>query len=257
MGLTGRIGIVFSNSLIIIPVFILLLVTAIMTSIGAAKLDDLTGTSTAHQWVSWSTVALWILFVGGLGFMFTIGLFIIPWVVTIPYLFGGALSIFGVVNLAIAGILFYGANAARTSPEYKDTSDSNHDNAKTAFNTLLISGLMMTIASLLMFGYSAFTIYKYHKEGGLTGDVALVGKYGGDIATLTGQPELAIPLQTAGGMAKRSLHRSQQAELEKRGAKVGQLKGLAGQISKATKQGGIKSLISNPEFVEGSLGALI
>ena len=251
MGLGSRIGIVFANIAALIPVFIVLLLSAIMSSEGASKLAKLNGVSEAHKWVTLSTIGLWVLFGGGLVFAFTFGLFLIPWLVTVPYLYGAVLVLLAIVNIVFAGIFFYGANKARLNKAYKDTSSANHKDAKSAFKTLLICGLMMTFGAVFMFGYSIFAIVHYRKGGGITGDVALAGRYGSQIAMAAGQPEFAVPLQQVGGMAEQRLSGNQQQELQQRVGQIGQLNQLSQQYSKSTgKNGGLKSFLSNPQTLE-------
>ena len=62
MGLGSRIGLVVGNMALLIPVFILLLISAIMSSVGAAKLTKLEQSDVvknAHKMVTTSTVVLW------------------------------------------------------------------------------------------------------------------------------------------------------------------------------------------------------
>lgn len=230
MGLGDRIGLVFGNIIVMIPAIALLIASAIMSAIGSAKLKKLNQTDkvkSAYKWVTMSTLILWGVLIGGLIFAFTIGLFF----VTIPYLFGGALILFALLNFVLAGFLFYGADAARTSEEYKDPTNANYDNAQSAFKNLLICGIMMSSAGVFLILYAIWTIYKYSKAGGLTGDVALVGKYGGEIAAAVGQPEFAIPLQTIGGMAEKRLSDSQRAELAQRQQQFSAIQAASGQGS--------------------------
>ncbi len=244
MGLGARIGLIAGNMAMLIPVFILLLVSAIMSAIGAAnlaKLDDQSKTvKNAHKLVSWTTVALWVIIGGGFVFSFTLGLFIIPMVINIPYLYGGVMILFALLNLMLAGILFYGANAARTSKDYKAGSKD----AKSAYSNLLVCGILMVLGAIFMIGYSVFTIHKYRKGGGVAGDVALVGKYGKYVA-----PEFAPAFAVVGSAAEQQLSESQKAELEQRSAQAGQLQQLSGPIQQATaKEGaGLQSLLKNPE----------
>ncbi len=197
MGLGERLGLVFSNMAMLIPVFIILATTAVLSAIGAAKLAKLKRNDTidnARKWVNNSTIALWAIFGGVLIFSFTIGLAVLPTLVSMPYLYGGILILFALVNLTLAGMLLYGANAARTSDEYK-AGDSN---AKSAFNNLLICGILMVVAAIFMIGYTVYTIVKYRRGGGFTGDIAVAA----EVAPLILGPE-AIPISKAvGGMVQ-------------------------------------------------------
>ena len=245
MGLGARISLVAGNIAMLIPVFILLLVSAIMSAIGAsnlAKLDQSKEVKNAHKLVSWSTVALWVLFGGGFVFASTIGLFIIPWMITIPYLYGGAMILFALINLVIAGILFYGANVAHTSKDYK-----NSDAAKSAYSNLLVCGILMVLGAIFMVGYSVFTMHKYRKAGGVTGDVAVAAQYGKYVA-----PEFAPALAVVGGAAEQQLSDSQKAELKQRSSQAEQLQQLGGAAQQATGKGGggIQRLLKKPEVVE-------
>jgi len=235
MGLGDRIGLVFTNIAILIPVFILLLVSAIVSSIGAAKMATLKESTleTAHKYVTWSTVSLWVLFVGSLVFSFTIGLLIIPWLITIPYLYGGVMIMFALINLVIASILFYAANSIRTSQDYiKGTPD-----AKSAFNYILSSGIMMLISAIFMVGYSVWSIYKYRKAGGLTGDIVIAT----ELAPLVLGPE-AAPISTAiGSVAKSALSEGQQTAAVKTATSVQTLADI-GKLS-ATKGMGLTGLV--------------
>lgn len=224
MGLGQRVGLVVGNIMVMIPAIVLLIASAIMSAIGASKLNKLEKTDkvkNAYKWTTLTTLILWGIFVGGIIFAFTFGLFIMA----IPYLFGGGLILMSLLNFVLAGFLFYGADAARTSAEYKDETNKNNNAAKSAYKNLLICGIMMVSAGIFLILYSAWTIYKYSKAGGLTGDIALVGQYGGDIAAAVGQPQFAVPLQAVGGIAQKSLNEGQQEELFKRQQQFNALQG--------------------------------
>ena len=196
-----------------------------MSSVGAAKLTKLEQSDVvknAHKMVTTSTVVLWVLFAGSLLFAFTLGLFFIPWMINIPYLYGTVMVLFALLNLAISGIMFYGANAARTSKEYK----ADNADAKSAYNNLLGCGIMMTVAAVFMVGYAVFTVHKYHKAGGISADVALAGKYGGTVLA----PELAVPLAAVGKTAEGQLTEAQQQELQTRAEQAGKLQEFGGQV---------------------------
>jgi len=231
MGLGSRIGIVFANIAVLIPVFILLIVSAIMSSIGAAKiasLKDQDAVGTAHKYVTTSTVLLWLLFAGSIVFSFTIGLFIIPWIVTIPYLYGGVMIIFAILNLVIAGLLFYSANAVRKSKDYKDGTND----AKSAYNNCLITGIMMVIAAIFMIAYSAFTIYKYRKAGGVRADIVVGAEVGAIVA-----PEFAPVLAAVGAAARKDLPQRQQEEQARQVSSAKSLLDIGTKFAAATGKG--------------------
>ncbi len=198
--LVSRMGIVFANMVILIPVFAVLLASAIMSSIAAVKINKLQDQSDsvkkAYKFTTGSTITLWILSVGSLVFSFTIGLFIIPWLVGIPYLYGAVMFIFAIINLVMAGIFFYNTNAIRKSIDYKNAEE----NAKSAFKYCLSIGLMMLFAALFMIGYAIWSVYKYHKGGGLAGDINIAL----EVAPLLipGVGEVAVGSEVLGGIAK-------------------------------------------------------
>ncbi len=252
MGIGSRIGLVFSNLAMLIPVFILLIASAIMSSIGAAKiasLNDQDAVANAHKYVTMSTVLLWIIFAGGFVFSFTIGLFIIPYLITIPYLYGGIMIMFALLNFVIAGILFYAANAVRGSKDYQDGTDD----AKSAFNNCLITGIMMVIAAIFMIGYALFSIHKYRKAGGLRGDIAVGAEIGAVL-----QPEFAPVLGVVGAAAREGLTESQQAEQAKRASGAKGLIDIGTKVTAATGKGGkgFTSLLTEeraPQLVQTAL----
>lgn len=146
-----------SNILVLIPIFIVLVSAASMSSNGGSKLLKLSKQTKkikkAHEYVVRVTVALWILVIlSGIILIFT-GL-----VATIPYLYGGVMIAYAIINIVFAGMIFYGADAARTSEDYKD----GKENAESAFKTLLFCGLLMLLMSLFLIIYSVHTIRKYH-----------------------------------------------------------------------------------------------
>jgi len=221
MGIESRFGLVLGNIAMLLPVFIILITSAIMSAIGAANLaklkDQNESVKNAHKLVTNSTIVLWALFGGGLLFAFTIGLILIPWLITIPYLYGGIMIIFAIINLVLAGILFSGANTARTSKDYKDSNPA----AKAAYNNLLICGILMVVSAVFIIGYAVYTIYKYHKMGGVTSDVALASEIGKVVA-----PEYAVPLAAAGEAAKARLSEAQQQKVQENVAQASQLQAL-------------------------------
>jgi len=216
MGLGSRIGFIFTNFLLLIPVFALLATTAVMSAVGAAELDKLGDASTAHKWVTLSTLVLWGLLVGGILFLFTIGLSMMPFLMSMPYIFAFIMTIFCFVNLAIAGVMFYGAASARNSKSTNTVSKTKAEHA------LIWCGSLMTLSAIFLMAYTAYEIHKYRKGGGLTGDVAVVGEYGGQLAMAMGQPELGVPLQAIGGIAKQNLQPEHVEEYNQRAAQIKQ-----------------------------------
>jgi hypothetical protein len=172
----GRIGLVFTNVAILIPVYIVLLVSAILSSIIAGKLSKFTDQSdsikTVRKYVGWSTTILWILFVGSLIFFFTIGFLIIPYLVSVPYFYGTLMLLFAIGNIVLSGYFFYTTNIIYKSKDY--TSGSS--DAKSAFKYSLSVGLMMLFASIFMIWYAIWSMRAYHKEGGLTGDISIAAE---------------------------------------------------------------------------------
>ena len=241
----GRLSVVFTNVLILIPVFILLLASAIIATKDLSTLKKVKE-ETAAKWMRVVEIALWILFAGGLVFSFTIGIILIPWVITIPYLHGFVLVTLGIINFLASIVFFYAANAIRGSDAYKKEDDKNHARDVAGFKRLVGGGVAMLLASLFMVIYSVVTIISYHRGGGLTGDAALVGKYGGDIAMLAGQPELAIPLQALGGAAEKNLNEGQKQQLGARADKVDAAKKLNQHYNK----GGLDGILKNPEMLK-------
>lgn len=237
MGIGDRISIIVGNVAMMFPVYILLLVTAIMSSIGQSHLDKLAKTSSttfAYNLVQKTTIALWILFAGGLVFSFTFGLFIIPAIVSIPYLYGGIMILFAILNMYLAGTLFYGANAARISDEFKN----GNTHAKESFKTLVICGILMVVTSVFMFGYSMYTMTSYNRQGGVTGDIAMIAD-AGQIAA----PQFAPILGVVGAAAKQNLSTDQQAENQARAAQLNQL----GQLN--VNPNNLAGLLQNPQAV--------
>ena len=167
MGIGTRIGIIAANIAILIPVFTVLIASAVMSSMVAVKIKKLTdqniSVKKALKYATRSTIALWILSVGSILFSFTIG---------IPYLYGVIMIIFAIINLVIAGIFFYTCIVIRKSTDYKN----NTENAKSAYKYSLIIGLMLLCAAIFMIGYAVWSINKYIKGGGLSGDLALAAK---------------------------------------------------------------------------------
>lgn len=188
MGLGSRIGLVFVNFLTFIPLIALLLAAAIMSSIGAANLAKLSDQNdkvkNAYKWTTGSTVFLWISFAVSI-----VSVLIIPTIASFPYLYGIATGTYILFDIALAGIFFYAADAARTSKDYKD-GDAD---AKMAFNMFLSIGIIMLIAAILLGIYTFWGIKKYRKEGGLTSDVRLgtqifAPEYGAFVQTYAGKP---------------------------------------------------------------------
>jgi hypothetical protein len=200
MTLIGRIGLVLSNIILLIPVYILLLITAIMSSIGAENLKNLSNGDKAYSKMVKVTITLWVLFGGSLIFFLTLGLFIMPYLIGIPYLYGGLMFIFAIINFVLSIYLFYGANVARTSNEFKNKDKK----ANKAFNNLLVCGILMFVGSILMIIYGIYIIYKYSKIGGITGDI----KIGSEIAPII-QPELAPLSLLVGQIADKELKSEQ------------------------------------------------
>ena len=91
-----------------------------------------------------------------------------------------------------------------------------------------------------MIGYAIYSINKYVQEGGLTGDIALIGEYGGQAAIAAGQPQIGMPLQAVGGIARRQLS-PEQAKMGKlfqavQSGQAEQLAARAAQASQAAQQ---------------------
>jgi hypothetical protein len=255
MGLAGRIGMVLLNVAVLIPVYIFLLISAILTSKIVTHLKALEQTEEVKgitTTVGHVRIALWALFIGGLVFSFTFGIVLIPLIVEIPYLYAFVLTLLGVVNAVLAGFLFYNAYKLRKIAGY----DSSEE-AQSAYKRLLVCGGLMIGASLFMFGYSVVTVYRYRGSGGLTGDAALVGKYGGDLAMAAGQPEIGIPLQALGSAAQKNLDPAEKQELGQRYAQAGKATRLVNTASQERRDSAaLKKLLSNPEFVESAVELL-
>ena len=253
MGLGSRIEFILVNVLILIPVFMIILASAIMSKRAVAAMKSVSGIDKEVEYVKAAEMTLWILFVGGLAFMFTIGMFIMPWLVTIPYLFGIVMMVFAIGNLALAAIMFYSAAKVSKTTAYT----SKNKQALSAHKDLMITGIIMTVSALFVIGYTVFAIHKYRKGGGLRGDMALVGRYGGDIAMAAGQPEFAVPLQAMGQRAEQGLAPAHMAELQQRQQQIGKW----GQFAKEYKGSsggmkGLKEILQKPGMLE-EVGAMI
>ena len=174
MSIADRLGLVVKNVLVLIPVFIVIVVSAILSAVGAKNLSELDDSNKnverASKMVTNITIALWSILV--IGFILTsiIGLFIIQ----IPYLYGTAMIIYSLVNLALAGILFYASWAIRTSTEYKDPKNIKNVNAQSAFNNLLICGILMLVAAIFTFIYAIYIMQAYSAQGGLSADAEML-----------------------------------------------------------------------------------
>jgi hypothetical protein len=183
MSLGSRAGIVFGNAILLVPVFVLLIVSAIMTSISAANINKLPDTSQIYRYTRNITVTLWVLFGASIVFMFTIGILVLPMLVAYPYLYGFIMILFAILNISLAGILFYVSTKVKSNPKY------NTDEGQKAYKNSLIPAILMLSAGIFMFIYSVYSIYKYRKLGGMTADMQLVSQF---VA-----PEFAAPLQYA------------------------------------------------------------
>jgi hypothetical protein len=200
MSIAHRIGVVLLNILILFPAYLLLVISAIMSSVTAADIaklkDQNPGVKNAHKWVTTVTIMLWLLSAGMIGFSMTLGLVVIPWLVSVPYLYGFIMILFSLLNLAIAGILFYAANVVQKSEDYKNGDKT----AKEAFKSSLTIGLLMVGASLFLLGYSVYTISSYYSAGGITGDIVMAAKVAPAIV-----PEIGAPAAAIGALAQQGL----------------------------------------------------
>lgn len=193
--IAGRLGLLVKNILVLIPVFIVIVVSAILSSVGATNFAQLDPSNEnvkrASQFVTNITIALWSILVVGFILTGVIGIFIIQ----IPYLYGGALIIYSLVNLVFAGILFYAAWAARTSSEYTKPDDPKHEQAQIAFNNMLICGVLMLVAAIFTFIYAVYVMNAYSEMGGLSADAAFVATAltGGEADIFEGLTEQADP----------------------------------------------------------------
>jgi len=250
MGIGSRIGMIITNFLIMIPLFILLLASAIISSMAQESLSKLADQSDAiknsHDYVRYCTITLWVLFaIAFLGNIF------IGMVASIPYLYAFIMGIFIVVNLTIAGIFFYSANNVRNSSDYKQNTDASI----TLFRQLLGIGIIMVVSSMLLLFYIIWGIRKYHKEGGVAGDVGYISEAGMVIA-----PELA-PVWMAGQQYSKS--NLGEEDYNARSSQVQSLIGAGQQFGDARSQGGdssfggiINTIKSNPKLMAAAFEAL-
>jgi hypothetical protein len=249
MGLGSRFGLIFTNFAILMPVFIVLIVTAITTSIASAKINSLKDQTEAikksYKYVTLTTIALWCLFAGGIFG----GIFFIPFLALFPYLFGGIMFLFAIINMVMAGVMFYAAISVKNTSDYKN----NNNDAKSAYNQSVYSGLGLMFASIFMVGYSIWSIYHYNKIGGLTGDVAIAAQIVPFVA-----PEFAIPASMAGQYAQQQLG---QQQYQNTGAQnIPALKEAGAQIQQASQgmsvQQGLAFLAKNPDLAKNFLKAM-
>lgn len=199
MGLSDRVGMIFLNLVILIPVLIMLVVTSILTGKltddlktveEVENVDEIIYYLNAIKYTLWGITAMCVLFV-----------FTLPLVTAIPYLYGFVMITLSLALLTIASYYFYLFYTIRGNRDSKD-----------AVNKLIASGSMMAATAIFLIVYSIYTIRKYSKSGGVTGDVAVVG----DLAFVLGQPEIGVPLKAIGEVAKGDLTAEQQTEAAKR-----------------------------------------
>jgi len=250
MGLGSRIRMIIISFIVMIPLFILLLASAIVSSIAQEGLSELkdqnSSIKNAHKYVKYCTITLWVLFaLSVLGSVWTV------FIASMPYIYAMIMGVFIIVNLVVAGVFFYAANAVRESKDYKEGTKES----KKVFSELIGIGVAMVVASGLLFVYIIWNIHKYRKEGGLTGDIGYISEAGMVVA-----PEFA-PVWSAGS----NYSKSQLGE-EAYGQRGEQVQALAGagqgliaakRASGKTGLGGIVQTIkSNPELMAAAFEAL-
>lgn len=240
MSLGSRLGMIVTNFLTMIPLFILLIASAIMSSItqnGLSKLSDQNkDIQNAHRFVKYCTITLWILFAIAL-----LGNAFIGLVAALPYLYAMIMGVFMLVNFSVAGVFFYAANSVRNSADYKKGSAD----AETLFKQLIGTGIAMVISCALLFIYIFWGIHKYRKQGGLTGDIGYVSEAGMFVA-----PEFA-PVWAAGQEYSRD------ALGDAYGDRAGQMQSLFA-LGKGMDRDApiVQSIRQNPELMAAALKAL-
>ena len=244
MGLGSRIGMIFTNFIIMIPLFILLIASAIISSIAQSNIADLADQNpsikNAHNLIRYSTITLWILFAIAI-----LGNAVIGLVASIPYLYAMIMGVFILVNIAVAIVFFYSANAVRNSQDYKD----NKEKALTLFKQLIGIGITMVVSAGLLLIYIFWGIHKYRKEGGLTGDIGYISEAGMVVA-----PEFA-PVWTAGQQYSQEQLGERYGD---RGEKVRSLISAGQQFDLARKDDSsiVRTIRGNPELMSAALKAL-
>lgn len=177
------------NLLILIPIYIMLFVAAVFSSIISAKLAGLDDIGSAYGWSIWASVALWISVI----FIFLPALIFISTIVGLSaYIFVTFLALVIILNLIIIGFYTY------VIVKVLGSSDSDTSSAFW-YSSILIT--FLSISSLGMLLYSIWSIKDYRRCGGARGDVkytledsSKVAEYVAPLAAPIAGPEvLAVP----------------------------------------------------------------
>ncbi len=189
----GGKNLLFTGGTLLINIVILaifssfLFISAILTSILAHEISDVDELIAAHRWAIGMAVVLWMAWAGLVFFVF-VGFWILPWLFGLPYLAGAIFIVLGIFNLILMGILFYIAYAVRSSKAYETKTP---EKVKNGFGLAIFSAIFVLLAAIGLIGYAVFIIFKYKKEGGITGTVQGAVQYGGQAAQFIAEnPEL-------------------------------------------------------------------
>jgi len=169
--LTSRIGLVALNFAILLPVFAVLLTSAILSSIIQNNLKKFTDTSVAQvaTYIKRLKWTLWILTVGGILF-FIFGIILLPTLMLITYLYSFLTILLAIGYLVISGYFFYASVIISKSTDYKNkTAESD-----TAYKDCVRAGLLMMFAGIFMIGYAVWSSFHYYKIGGIKADIGYI-----------------------------------------------------------------------------------
>jgi MFS family permease len=205
MSLNTRLGFFTGNTFLFLFFMAVIFVMAIMSSIGSRTLSQLSNQTnnvkTAKKWVVIATLCLW----GALA-LSLFGIFLIPFIITWPYLFAFVIILVIIFNLLLATVYFFTANVIRNSSEYK----SNNKNSVFSFNTMMGIGIGLILMSLILGIYTIIEIKNYNKQGGLYADAMLAAQVVPYIA-----PEYAPVANVANAYLQQKLDPMQQKQVFK------------------------------------------
>ena len=216
MAIVERIGLSLTNYLFAFLVSVILFASAIMVTQGyhASKKTDI---KTVINFSKKIMITLWIL---------TILSFLLIFTASSPYIYGAISIILIMIQFAFSGVLFYIAGKV-------------HNKSKEAYNKFMISASLLLLAAIINSVYTFYTIHKYRKLGGLSGDISTVLK---TTATFV-DPAYAMQLNAAGGYFDQNLTQEQLAQQQQDvGILQGGIAGGQGGFQNLV-QGGIESLL--------------
>lgn len=247
MGLQNRLSSILLNLIIMLPLIILLLASAIISSISANDVKSLgSEMNKVYKMITYSTLILWATF--GISLL---GSIFVSMFASWPYLFAGLMFIFVILNVSLAGVFFYSVNKISNTASYKK-KDSK---AVRAHKNLLGIGIAMVISSILVIIYTFWDIYRYRKEGGLSGDVVLTAQAIPYIA-----PQFAPIAAVVEPYAQQQLNPQQQAEVQQRQAGLqtllGENYGNTGLLKDISNKGIKNTIMNNPQLISKAMNAL-